>query len=254
VDPYAWPWNPEALVIFPGLATAYFLYGLRRYGPAPWWRIASFSAAMTMLLVVSVTPLHTLAVERLLVVHLLQNVVLAEWAPLLVVIGLTPAMAERLVAWLPGARTLTHPAVALPLWLVNYAFWHVPAVYDAALRSPHGLLHLEHALYFVTGLLMWWPVVQDAPHRLPSAGRAAYTFAAFVLGSPIGLLLALVPEPVYEFYEQAPRTWGLTALSDQQLAGGAMAFEQGVVFGAVFAFWFARFLAEQDRQDADAPT
>jgi putative membrane protein len=254
VDPYAWPWNPEALVVVPGIAFAYFLYGLRSYGPAPWWRIASFSTAVVLLLVVLVTPLHTLAIQRLLTIHLLQNVVLAEWAPLLLLIGLTPAMGERLAAWLPGARTLTHPAVALPLWLVNYAFWHVPAVYDAALRSPQGLLHLEHLLYLVTGLLMWWPVVVDAPQHLPSGGRAAYTFAAFVLGSPIGLLLALVPRSVYEFYEQAPRTWGLSALSDQQLAGGAMAFEQGIVFGAVAAFWFARFLAEQDRVDADAPT
>ena len=61
-----------------------------------------FTPAIVLLLVVSATPLHTLAVERLLVVHLLQNVVLAEWAPLLVVLGLTPAMAARLAA-LPAA-------------------------------------------------------------------------------------------------------------------------------------------------------
>jgi cytochrome c oxidase assembly factor CtaG len=250
VDPYAWPWNPEALVILPGLVGAYWL-GLRRLGGAPSWRVACFAAAILLLLVVSVTPLHTLAVKRLLVVHLLQNVVLAEWAPLLVVLGLTPAMAAWL-ARLPGVRALTHPLVALPLWLGNYVLWHVPAVYDAALRSPHGLLHLEHALYFATGVLLWWPVLQDAPHALGSAVRAGYVFAAFVLGSPIGLVLALVPDAIYEFYERAPRTWGLTALADQQLAGASMAFEQGIVFGAVFAYWFARFLAEQD-EDARAP-
>jgi putative membrane protein len=247
VDPYAWPWNPEALIILPGLAGGYAV-ALQRLGPAPRWRIACFATAIVMLLVVSVTPLHTLAVQRLLVVHLLQNVVLAEWAPLLAVLGLTPAIAERL-ARLPAAHALTHPLVALPLWLANYVFWHVPAVYDAALRSPHGLLHLEHALYFATGVLMWWPVLQDVPHLLGSAARAGYVFAAFVLGSPIGLVLALVPDSIYDFYEQAPRTWGLSALEDQQLAGASMSLEQAIVFGAVFAYWFARFLGEQDEDD-----
>jgi putative membrane protein len=251
VDPYAWPWNPEALVILPGLVGFYWM-GLRKLGGAPRWRIWCFGTAIAMLLVVSVTPLHTLAVERLLVVHLLQNVVLAEWAPLLVVLGLTPAIAAWLVEF-PGGRTLTHPLVAMPLWLANYFFWHLPPVYDAALRSPHGLLHLEHALYFATGVLFWWPVVHDVPRRMGSGLRAAYVFAAFVLAGPIGLVLALVPDPVYEFYEEAPRTWGLTALEDQQVAGILMSFEQSIVFFAVFAYWVRRFLIEQDEEEDEAP-
>jgi len=199
---------------------------------------------------VTITPIHTLGVERLLLVHLLQNVVLAEWAPLLLVLGLSPAMAAR-VAAAPGVRALTHPAVALPLWVGNYIVWHLPSVYDAALRSPHSLLHVEHACYLATGLLLWWPVVQDTPRRLGPATRAAYVFGAFVLASPIGLVLALVPEPIYGFYEDAPRTWGLSAITDQQLAGVTMALEQAFVFFAVFAVCFARFLAEQD---AEAPS
>ena len=59
---------------------------------------------------------------------------------------------------------MTHPFVALPLWLVNYMLWHLPWIYDTALENPDTLLHLEHALYFLTGILMWWSVVQDAPH------------------------------------------------------------------------------------------
>jgi len=159
-------------------------------------------------------------------------------------------MAAR-VADVPGVRGLTHPAVALPLWVGNYIAWHLPPLYDAALRSPHTLLHLEHACYLVTGLLLWWPVVHDSPRRLGSATRAAYVFAAFVLASPIGLVLALVPEPIYAFYESAPRTWGLSAITDQQLAGATMALEQAFVFFAVFAVFFVRFLAEQD---AEAPS
>jgi len=197
-----------------------------------------------LLLAVSVTPIHTLAMHYLLTVHLLQNVVLAEWAPLLVVLGVTPAMAAafaRVRAW----RALTHPLVALPAWLVNYFLWHVPAIYDAALEHQGSLIHLEHACYFATGILMWWPLVQDAPRRLAPGTRVVYAFAAFLLAAPLGLLLALLPRAVYDFYESAPRLWGLSPLADQELAGATMASEQAIVLFAVFAYWFRRFLAEE---------
>jgi cytochrome c oxidase assembly factor CtaG len=110
-------------------------------------------------------------------------------------------------------------------------------------------------MYFATGLAMWWSVFQDEPHRLGSGARAAYVFAAFVLGSPVGLVMALVPEPIYDFYVEAHhRVWGLDPLEDQQLAGILMALEQAVVFFGVFAYWFFRFFAEEEeREDAEAP-
>ena len=251
MDPYAWSWNPEALAVL-GLAGAYAV-ALRRY-PAPAWRIGCFGTAALLLLAVAVTPIHALAMHYLLTVHLLQNVVLAEWAPLLVVLGVPPALAAA-VARLPVVRALTHPAVALPLWLASYMVWHLPWLYDAALENPNTLLHLEHATYFVTGLAMWWCVFQDEPHRLGSGTRAGYVFAAFVLGSPVGLVMALVPEPIYDFYAEAHhRVWGLDPLEDQQLAGILMAVEQAAVFFAVFAYWFFRFLVEEEqREDVDRP-
>jgi cytochrome c oxidase assembly factor CtaG len=127
--------------------------------------------------------------------------------------------------------------------------WHLPWLYDTALEHPHTLLHLEHALYFLTGIAMWWSIVQDEPHRLGAGTRAGLVFAAFVLGSPIGLVIALVPDAIYDFYVEAPeRLWGLSALEDQQIAGLLMAVEQAVVFFAVFAFWFLRFFAEEERR------
>ena len=213
-----------------------------------------FLGAMTLLLAVSVTPIHTLGMHFLLTVHLLQNVVLAEWAPLLVVLAIPPALAAS-IARFRLVRALTHPAVALPLWIGNYMLWHLPWVYDTALRNPNALLHLEHLTYFVTGLLMWWCVFQEEPHRLGAGARAAYVFAGFALASPIGLVMALVPDAIYEFYVEAHhRVWGLGPLEDQQLAGMLMALEQAVVFFAVFAYWFFRFLAEEERrEDVDPP-
>jgi cytochrome c oxidase assembly factor CtaG len=242
LDPYRWSWDPDALVLVPALGVAYAI-ALRRF-PAPRWRVAAFFTGLALLLAVLVTPVDTIALHYLLSAHLLQNVVLAEWAPLLCVLGLPPALAAAL-SRLPLASALTHPLVALPVWLVTYFAWHVPSLYDAALRNVL-LLHVEHACYFAAGTLLWWPVVHDSPRRLQPVTRAIYLFAAFLLASPLGLLLALLPEPIYSFYEDAPRLWGLTPLEDQQIAGLTMAAEEAVVFFAAFAFFFARFLRQED--------
>jgi putative membrane protein len=200
---------------------------------------------MALLAVAFWTPLHHLGLHYLLTAHLLQNVILAEWAPLLAVLGVSRAMAEaasRRRTW----RLAVHPAVALPLWLVDYFAWHVPPVYDAALRHQSWLIHVEHACYFGTGVLVWWPLVQDVPLRLASGRRAAYAFAAFVLAAPLGLLLALLPSPAYDFYVHVhPRVWGLSPLADQEVAGVTMASEQALVLFVVFLYWFRRFLAEE---------
>jgi cytochrome c oxidase assembly factor CtaG len=233
-DPYSWSWNPEALLVVPLLIAGYVAVTRRR--PPARWRVACYLAAMALVLAVTITPVETLGLHYLLSVHLLPNVVLAEWAPALFVLGIPPLLA--------GTLPRLPPLLALVLWLVNYAAWHVPLAYDTALRNPHTLLHLEHALYFATGVLVWWPVV----HGRHSPGfKAGYLFAAFALASPIGLLLALIPDAIYDFYVDAPeRVWGLSALTDQQIAGVTMSLEQALVFFAAFAFFFARFLQEQD--------
>jgi putative membrane protein len=251
VHPYAWTWNEETLVLVPALAVGYGIW-VKQLG-AERWRIACFALAALLILAFGVSPLHEISIRYLLWIHLLQNVVLAEWAPFLLVLSLPATLAAALTE--PHAlRRLTHPAVALPLWLANYAVWHVPVVYDAALRRPHSLLHAEHLAYLATGVLVWWPVLRDVPHRLSSGARALYVFGAFVLAAPIGLLLALVQTPAYSVYEEAPRRlWGLSALADQQLGGVTMAGEQAVVFFAVFVLFFLRFLAEQEHAPGDEP-
>ncbi len=233
MDPYAWSWNAEALILVPAMTAAYF-WAVRRV-PAPRWRVACWLAAMALLLAVTITPIETISLNYLLSVHLIQNVVLAEWAPLLAVLAIPTALAAR------GPHVPPLPALAV--WTVNYGVWHLPWIYDAALRHPHSLLHLEHALYFLTGLALWWPVVHG---RLSPGAKSAYLFGAFLLASPIGLMMALVPDPIYDFYAEAPRLWGLSAILDQQIAGVSMAAAEAVVFFAVFAFFFARFFAEQD--------
>jgi len=200
-------------------------------------RLAAGALGVALVFAAFVTELEPLANHTFLWAHLLQNVVLAEWAPALLVLAVPSAVAARAHGF-----PLFRPLVALPLWLVTYFAWHLPWVYDFALRRPHSLLHVEHLTYLLAGICLWWPVV----HGRHSAGaKAAYLFGAFVLASPLGLVLALFPRPVYSFYAHAPRTWGPSAESDQQIAGVTMAAEEALVFFAVFALYLSRFLRDE---------
>jgi putative membrane protein len=243
VAPSPWTW-PAAWVELATIAvlTAGYVAAARRHRPGR-RRVVCFAAAIAILLVLSLTPLATLALHYVLWAHLVQNVALAEWVPLLLVASIPPGLARSLSGIRP-LRFLTHPLVALPLWLAGYMVWHVPVAYEAALEH-HALLHLEHLTYLVAGLLLWWPVLQTEPWSLSAGAKSAYLFAAFVLASPLGLLLALLPSPLYDFYVEAPRLWGLTPLADQQLAGIAMAVSESVVFFAMFTVYFVRFMAEE---------
>jgi putative membrane protein len=230
--------------------TAGYVLSQRRY-PASLPRRIAFAAGIGLLLLVFVSPIQTLSTTYLLSAHLVQNVVLAEWAPALIAVGIAPAAAAALARF-RVVRAVTHPLVALPLWLVIYAVWHIPAAYDAALRHSGSVLIVEHACYLVAGLAFWWPVLQAEPWALRSGAKAGYLFAAFVLASPVGLVLALFPDPLYSFYEFAPRIWGLSAIRDQQIAGILMSGAEALVFFALFALFFLRFLAEEDQAEAPA--
>jgi len=200
-------------------------------------RLIPLVAALALIFLSFATKLQPFALHTFLWAHLLQNVVLAEWAPALLVLAVPSAVAARAHGF-----PLFRPLVALPFWLVTYFAWHLPWVYDFALRRPHSLLHVEHLTYLLAGICLWWPVV----HGRHSAGaKAAYLFGAFVLASPLGLALALFPRPVYSFYAHAPRTWGPSPESDQQIAGVTMAAEEALVFFAVFALYLSRFLRDE---------
>ena len=227
--------SAEAFGLVPLLAFAYALIA-RAERPT---RVQGAAAALALALVFAAftTRLQPFALHTFLWAHLLQNVVLAEWAPGLLVLAIPAAIGRRV-----GRARVLHPSVALPLWLATYFVWHLPWIYDTALAHPHSLLHLEHVTYLLAGLALWWPVV----HGEFSAGlKAVYLFAAFVLASPLGLVLALVPKPIYDFYADAPRTWGPSPLADQQIAGVTMALEQAAVIFVVFTVYLLRFLREE---------
>jgi cytochrome c oxidase assembly factor CtaG len=193
------------------------------------------------------SPLETLASHYLLLMHLLQNALIADWGPPLLILGLTPTM-RRQLAQRGGAplAALTRPAVALPFWLVVWYGVHVPAFYDWALRDGWPL-NLEHLLLITAGLVFWWPVF-SSPMRLEALGVLAYLGLGFLTAPWLSLAYIFSSRPFYSFYAHAPRLWGLSAAKDQNLAGILMNLDMTSIFFIAFAWYLLRILAEEEEQ------
>ena len=244
VDPWQFQADPEwaAAIVVAAVDYALVVRTLGRRGePTPRARIACFAAGLALIAIALLSPLEHIALSSLLSAHLLQNVMLADWAPPLLVLGLTPAMIEAAErrAWV---RAATAPPVALAVWLAAWYVLHVPAVYGYALEHRWAL-GLEHLAFLGSGLAFWWAVI--SPGRMRPQARLAFLFGAFIAAAPVAFALAFT-QPLYDFYERAPKLWGLSPLEDQQIGAIAMAVEQAVILFAACSVAFARWLDEDD--------
>lgn len=196
------------------------------------------------------SPLETIAIHYLLLVHLLQNVMIGDWAPLLLILGMTSAM--RAAVDRAGGRpwaVLTRGRVALPVWIVGWYAVHAALFYDWALRHPLAL-NLEHAILIAIGVVFWWPVFGRQPAGLPTVKAIAYLFLAFVSSGFLGLAFTFSVSAFYSYYEHAPRLLGLKPSADQNLGGVLMSVEQLVVLTAALGWFLLRLLGEDaDRQE-----
>jgi cytochrome c oxidase assembly factor CtaG len=202
------------------------------------WRIWLFGIGLFSVAAALNSPLETIASKRLLLIHLLQNALIADVAPLLVLLGLTPAMRAALDA--RGLRRL-RARYALVVWLAAWYGTHLAGFYDWALRSGWAL-NLEHALLIAGGLVFWWPLVSG---RLAPPAALAYLGSAFVASSFLGLALIFSSRPFYSFYEQTQRLWGLSPTRDQNLGGILMNGEQTIVFLLAIGWYVWRLLEEE---------
>jgi putative membrane protein len=220
---------------------------LRRRGRADlagWDRIALFAAGLGVTLFALVGPLDGVADEKLLSAHMAQHVLIGDLGPALMVTALRgPLLVFFLPATIlaPLARnrrvravlgTLLRPRVAFSLWAANLAIWHVPYIYDAALR--HQNLHdFEHVCGMVCGFLVWTLLVDPGSHRrLSVGGRVALAAAMFAAGQILTDVLVFSFTPLYPFYRGAD---GISALTDQQLSGIVMMVEQLLTLGTCVA-------------------
>lgn len=206
------------------------------------WRTAAFAGGLLTILIALDSPVDGLA-DKLLWVHMLQHILLLLVAPPLLALARPwnrmwhgfPLDTRRVLArWLSAgrwsrplravARVLAEPVPSWLLFNLVLLGWHVPGAYDATLSSP--LLHAsEHFLFFATGLLFWTRVIDSPPwrSRLSETGRAVYLGSSMVTSWLLAIVLAEAGSPIYSNYSDlASRPGGITALTDQQLAAGAM--------------------------------
>ena len=242
---YSFSFEPIFLVLAAGALYGYVRLARTVERPSR-IRAAIFGTGIALIAVSLNSPLETIAVHYLLLIHLLQNVMIADWAPPLLVLGLTPAMRAAVAA--RGGRPLgllTRPLVALPLWLAVWYGVHLPVFYDFALRHP-WLLNAEHGALIFAGLVFWWPVFSHEPQRLSTPAHLAYLGAAYVGSAFLSLALIFSGRAFYGFYEAAPRLWGLSATKDQNLGGILMNAEQMLVFFAALSYFLLKLLSEEE--------
>ena len=195
-----------------------------------------------------VGPLDRLADNELLAAHMAQHVLIGDLGPALMIVAVRGPL---LVFMLPAAvlgpiarsarvraalSTLLRPRVAFGLWAANLATWHVPYLYDLAVR--HQDLHdFEHVCWVVAGMLVWTLLVDPGSHRrLSVGGRIALAAAMFAAGQVLADVLVFTFRALYPHYHGA---YGISAVTDQQLAGLVMMAEQLATLG-VLAFVLLR--------------
>ena len=211
--------------------------GYHRSGHQP-LRTASFIAGLLTIVIALESPIDAYA-DQLFWVHMLQHVLLLTVAPPLILLGrpwprmwralplksrTTIGRAIARSRWTAPVRAIARPWPAWILFNLTFVAWHIPAAYNLTLIS-NTVHDFEHAMFFFTGLLFWARVIDPGPlrPRLVWPMRIAYVVSAMIVGWVLAITLVLVPHPLYPHYAMlAHRPGGISALTDQQLAGGVM--------------------------------
>jgi len=162
------------------VATAVYLRSARS-AAVPGWRRASFLTGAVLIAATLNSPLETIAVHYLLLGHLLQNALIADWAPPLLLLGLTQEMGENILRRLGPVSRLLNAGISWPLWVVGWYTIHLTRPYTYALEHPLAL-DLEHAFLITIGLCFWWPVIVPGARRMASGVAVLYLLGAFVAG------------------------------------------------------------------------
>jgi putative membrane protein len=237
----------EPLFLALAVAAAALYWREARTEPPATWRVVAFGSGLFLIAASLNSQLETIAAHFLLLMHLLQNALIADVAPLLVVLGLTPLMREKVGRLGPDR---IRPWWILPIWLAAWYLTHLAPFYNWALRTGWGL-NLEHAILIAAGLLFWWPIVSG---RLSPPAALGYLAAAFVGSSFLGLAYIFSSRPFYSFYEHAPRLWGLSPVRDQNLGGIFMNGEQTLVFLLAIGWFVLRLLDEEHAREEVSAT
>jgi putative membrane protein len=269
----AWAGDPLAALLLVAVGGAYW-WGVeclwRRTGRGRVvrrWQVGAFAAGWLALAVALVSPVEALA-GTLLTAHMIQHLLLTlVGAPLLVLGAPTLPLVAALPARVRGTthrvrlparwrRGLTSPvatAAACAAYITVLWVWHVPVLYEAALRS--SIVHVaEHATMLGAAAWLWSTVLhRGGPVRRLSVLAAPALFVTAVLTVGLAALLTFSPAAWYASYAQGAAVWGLTPLEDQQQAGAIMWSVGGILTTAAGAVAFGAWLMAEQRRLGDAP-
>jgi putative membrane protein len=264
---HRWTWEPVTIVLLTASAAVYAI-GVRRLwqragrgrGIAG-WQAAAFVLALCSLALALLSPVAWLS-EQLFSAHMTQHEVLVLVSAPLLVFGqpLFAAMWALPRRWrervarstksppFTGAwRALTAPVSVFVLHATALWIWHIPVLYEAALRNA-GIHALEHLSFVVTAALFWWSMVHGRYGRIGYGVAAVYVFLTAVHSSVLGALMTVAPSVLYGSYAGPASLWRVDPLEDQQLAGLLMWVPSGLLFIVLGLALFAAWLGESGRR------
>ncbi|MHB0870729.1 MAG: cytochrome c oxidase assembly protein [Chloroflexota bacterium] len=230
------------------------------------WRAWCFGGGLLFVWLALLSPIGSFS-ELFFFMHMIQHLLLVEVAAPLLLLGapLLPmlwALPRDLRVRLGGLlgpsnplegvfTLLTHPMMAVTLYIGALSAWHLPNFYDAA-QGRTAIHDLEHLIFLGTALLYWWPIIHPAGgrRRLGYAAAVPYLLPPLLAGSLIGALLTFAQYPLYATYQRVPRLWGISVLQDQQLAGLVMWVPGGLVYIFPIFVLIALLLRQEERAAA----
>ena len=272
-----WSWDPS--LVYVSVAAVMYLVGGWRHGTSrnrtpksgeDRLRELAFAAGLASIVIALDSPIDYYS-DQLFWVHMGQHIILLTVSPPLILLGRpwpriwqalplnVRAAAGRTLAsaeWTAPIRAIAKPAPAFILFNANMLLWHIPGAYNLTLN--HQWIHdCEHALFFFSGLLFWAHVVDPGPMRARSMTwfvRAVYVAGAMVASWILAILLVVVQHPLYPHYAHLlSRPGHLTALEDQQVAGGMMWVPGSVSYSIALIAIFWRWASPQSEQSHRRP-
>jgi cytochrome c oxidase assembly factor CtaG len=216
----------------------------------PVWRRWCYGGGLVALAVALSPPVDKLA-DELLFAHMAEHLLIGDIAALLIVLGTTgpllaPILRNRYLRWL---RVFSHPVVAVACWAVNFYAWHLPALYQAALRHP-GLHALEHATFLGFGIAVWMALLGPLPKPrwFGNGARLAYIIVVRLVGTVLGNTMVFAGTVFYPYYLSGDAKWHISPLGDQVAAGALMMVEESLLTIGLFCWLFLKVARENEER------
>lgn len=256
-----WHVHPDVILLCLGLMAGYLyvINVLRPHvsdaGRVTRSQVVYFSLGVLTIYVAAGSPVHDLAEDYLLSVHMFQHLLLSLVAPPLLLAGVPVWFWQWLVRGprtLAAARVALNPILAIGVFNMVLVVTHLPHVVDYALNE-HWFHFLVHAVIVTSALMMWWPVITNVPGlpRLTYPYQMAYLFVQSLLPAVIGSFITFSTTAVYEYYERAPRIWGLDPVEDQQIGALMMKLVGSLILWAFIGVAFFKWYDQEQRQSAE---